>query len=64
MVTAIPVSARISVINGKEKYVNNDISASAPSEELLSFAKAVNSLQYNAPADSFVLTVKHELKNE
>ena len=61
MVTAIPVSASVSVINGKTRYTNNNIKASATNENVLAFAGALNSLQYLNPADRYEKTVKYEL---
>lgn len=63
MVTAIPVSARITIYNGKERYSNGNIKADAQADDLLDFAEALNDLQYNGPADKFTLSTKHELKN-
>jgi len=64
MVTAVPVSRRITIVNGKERYSNGSIKMTAQNDGLLMFAKALNSLQYNAPADKFTLTDKSELKTE
>ena len=62
MVTAVPVSTRLSIINGKERYTNSNIKATASFGGILNLAKALNSLQYGAPADQFVVTAKTELK--
>ena len=64
MVTAIPISARMTIVNGKERYTNNNIKPSADVGSLLTLARALNSLQYNAPADKFIVSRKHELRGE
>ena len=64
MVTAIPVSNKISLVNGKERYTNSSVSAAAGNDDILSFALALNLLQYNAPAEKIVKSVKYELRNE
>ena len=61
MINSIPVSARITIVNGKERYTNSSVRPSAPDSDLLAFARALNSLQLNRPADKFVKTVKSEL---
>ena len=62
MVTAIPVSTKLTIINGKERYTNGNIKATATTNGLLGLAMALNSLQYGAPADQFIVTAKSELK--
>ena len=64
MVNSIPVSAKLTVVNGKERYTNSHVKTAAGPDSLLAFGKALNSLQYNAPADKFVFQVKNELKDE
>ena len=62
MVNAIPVSARVSIIKDKKSYSNNNIKATATSENLLAFAGALGALRDQAPADKYLYTVKYELK--
>jgi len=54
----------MTIVNGKERYANNNIKPSADAGSLLTLARALNSLQYNAPADKFIVSRKHELRGE
>jgi len=64
MVTAIPVSAKITIVTGAGRYTNNNIKIAADNEDLLSFAGALSSLRKNPIADRYEKYEKYELKND
>jgi len=64
MITSVPVQNRITVINTQGRYTNNNLKPDAGDADILKFARAVNTVQYLAPAERFVKTQRFELKAE
>jgi len=64
MITAIPVRTGIQIVNDIGRYTNNHIRPNASNENILAFGKALNNLQFRAPAERFVKQQRFELKNE
>jgi len=62
MVESIPVRNSITIVNTEGRYTNSNLRHDAPDANILYFAKAVNSLQYSAPAERFAKSQRYELK--
>ena len=62
MVQSVPVRSSIQIINIEGRYTNNHILHTASHENVLKFGKALNSLQYRAPAERFVRATRYEIK--
>jgi len=62
MVESIPIRSSIQIVNDQGRYTNNHIRHNANNENVLEFGKALNSLQFRAPAERFVRVVRLEIK--
>ena len=62
MVESIPIRSSIQIVNDQGRYTNNHIRHNASNENVLAFGKALNALQFRAPAERFVRVVRLEIK--
>ena len=62
MIESVPVRSSIQIVNDEGRYTNNHIMHTASHENVLMFGKALNGLQYRAPAERFVRVTRYEIK--
>ena len=62
MLETLPIRSSIQIINDQGRYTNNHIRHNASNENVLAFGKALNMLQFRAPAERFVRVVRTEIK--